>query len=88
MDYLLVHHRVRDFGQWKSHYDAHRPARDQAGVKEAHLLRSAEDPNDVTLLFEASDLAKAKAFVESEDLRDAMARGGVVGKPDLTYLKD
>jgi len=88
MNYVLVHHRVQNFDQWKALYDAHLPARQQAGVKEVRLLRGADDPNDVTLLFEASDLPKAQAFVASEDLRDVMTKAGVVGTPELTYLKD
>jgi hypothetical protein len=62
--------------------------RQQAGVKEVRLLRGADDPNDVMLLFEASDLAKAQAFATSDDLRDVMTRAGVIGTPELTYLKD
>jgi hypothetical protein len=88
MNYLLVHHRVRNFDQWKPLYDAHLPARQQAGVKEVRLLHGADDPNDVTLLFEASDLSKAQVFVASEDLRDVMTKAGVVGTPELTFLKD
>jgi hypothetical protein len=88
MNYLLVHHRVQNFDRWKPHYDAHLPARQQAGVNEVRLLRGADDPNDVTLLFEASDLAKAQAFVASEDLRDVMTKAGVIGAPELTFLKD
>lgn len=88
MNYLVVHHRVRDFGQWKPFYDAHRPTREQAGVKELRLLHGADDPNDLTLLFEANDLSKAKAFVESSDVRDVMKKAGVMGAPDITYLKD
>jgi hypothetical protein len=88
MNYLLVHHRVKNFDQWKTLYDGHLPVRQQAGVKEVRLLRGADDPNDVMLLFEASDLAKAQAFVTSEDLRDVMTKAGVIGTPELTYLKD
>jgi hypothetical protein len=88
MNYLLVHHRVQNFDQWKVGYDAHLPVRQQAGVKEVRLLRGANDPNDVTLLFEASDLPKAQAFAQSADLRDAMTKAGVIGTPEMTYLKD
>jgi len=88
MNYLLVHHRVQDFPQWKVLYDGHLSMRQQAGVKEVHLWHAAEDPNDVTLLFEASDLPKAKAFAESADLRKVMTKAGVIGKPDVMYLKD
>jgi hypothetical protein len=88
MNYMLVHHRVQDFEQWKGVYDSHLPMRQQAGVKELHLWHAAEDPNDVTLLFETSDLSKAKAFAESVDLRQTMTKSGVVGKADLMFLKD
>jgi hypothetical protein len=88
MNYLPIHHRVQDFQQWKVLYDDHLPTRRQAGVKEVHLWHAAEDPNDVTLLFEASDLPRAKAFAESADLRQIMTKAGVIGKPDVTYLKD
>ncbi len=30
--------------------DAHLPARQKAGLKELHLLRNADDPNEVILL--------------------------------------
>lgn len=49
MNYLVVHHRVRDFEQWKPFYDAHQSSRDQAGMKELRLLHGADDYNDVTL---------------------------------------
>jgi hypothetical protein len=88
MNYMLIHHRVQDFQQWKVLYDGHLPMRQQAGIKEVHVWRATEDPNDVTLLFEASDLPRAKAFAESADLRQAMAKAGVVGKPETTFLKD
>jgi hypothetical protein len=88
MNYLVIHHRVRDFEQWKPLYDAHRSSREQAGVKELRLLHGAEDANDVTMLFEANDLPKAKAFVASAELREAMKKAGVVSEPEISFLKD
>jgi hypothetical protein len=88
MNYVLVHHQVSDFAKWKPIYDAHESARQKAGLKEVSLLHKADDDNDVTLLFEAKDIERAKAFTESDDLKDAMKRAGVVGKPDVTLLKD
>jgi hypothetical protein len=88
MNYLVVHHRVRNFEQWKPVYEAHLPVREKAGVKELRLWHSVDDPNDVTLLFEASDLPKAKAFVESTDLQETMKKSGVIGEPEISYLKD
>ena len=84
--FVLVRHKVRDFAEWKRGYDAHLPKRTEAGLTEKHLLRGASDPNEVVLLLEAKDQNRAKAFVESVDLRETMQKVGVVDKPDVYFL--
>ncbi len=84
--HVLVRHKVADSAKWKSFYDSHLPARQQAGLTELHLLRSVNNPNEVVLLFGASDPQKAKAFAESADLREAMRQGGVTEKPEIFFL--
>jgi hypothetical protein len=88
MNYLLVRHKVKEFKKWKVAYDAHSPARERAGLQERGLFRSTKSRNDVFILFEAGDLARAKAFCASADLRAAMKEAGVTGKPDLSILAD
>jgi len=83
---MLIRHKVADFGKWKPVYDDHRSAREAAGLRDLYLLRNENDPNEVTLLFEASDVAKAKAFVASSDLKEAMQAAGVQGPPDIVFL--
>ena len=56
MPYILVRHKVADFSKWKPAYDAHLPALQKAGLKEVHLLRNTDDPNETIILFEAADL--------------------------------
>jgi hypothetical protein len=87
MQYVLARHKVADFAKWKPHYDSHLPARQKASLKELHLLRNADDPNEVILLFEADDLQKAREFAASADLREAMQKAGVVDKPDIYFLR-
>lgn len=60
----------------------------EAGLTEKHLLRGAQDPNEVVLLFEVQDLSRAKAYSESADLRETMQKIGVVDKPDIYLLND
>lgn len=86
MRYLLVRHKVAEFEQWKSAYDAQLPAREKAGLIEEHLLRNIDDPNEVLILFEVEDLQKAREFVDSSDLRAATEKAGVVDKPDIYHL--
>jgi heme-degrading monooxygenase HmoA len=87
MSYLLIHHNVRDFDTWKKAYDDHRDARDQAGLKELHLLRNHADRNDIVILFVAENLERARAFARSDNLRSAMQQAGVVGAPVLLELE-
>jgi hypothetical protein len=86
MPFLLVRSKVRDFKTWKPVYDAHLPARSDAGLTEKYLLRNADDPNEIVILFEAQDLNRAKTFAASEDLRQRMQESGVVDKPDMYFL--
>lgn len=87
-NYMLVHHKVRDFSAWKHGYDAHRPKRVEAGVAEKFVLRDDDNPNEVVVLFEAEDLKRAKAFAESADLRQTMKNAGVTDTPEIHYLHD
>ena len=86
MPHVLVRHKVADFDQWKPGYDSHLSARLNAGLVEEHVLRNADDPNEVFLLFRADDLQKAKEFAASDDLREKMQEAGVTDKPDIYFL--
>jgi hypothetical protein len=88
MNYILIRHKIADFGKWKPAYDAHASARAAAGLKEERLLRNIDNPNEMILLFSAQDLNKAKEFAGSDDLRQKMQQAGVIDKPDVWFLKD
>ncbi len=87
-NFILIRHNVADYSTWKKGYDSHKPARDAAGLTQKYLLQDPDDKSQVVMLFEAADIAKAKAFCASTDLKEAMRKFGVVGKPDLYFLKD
>ena len=87
MIHVLIRHQVADFAKWKGVYDAHASARQSAWLKELHLLRNTENPNEVILLFSAEDPDKARAFAASDDLRQAMQKAGVSDKPDVYFLE-
>jgi hypothetical protein len=87
MNYVLIRHKVADFTKWKTIFDAHRGARQDAGLKEKYLLRDVLDLNEVVLLFEAEDLQKARSFMDSADLREVMKKAGVLDEPDVTFLQ-
>jgi hypothetical protein len=86
MVHMLVRHKVEDFGKWKPNYDGHQEARAAAGLKELHLWHNLDDPNEIVLLFEVSEVEKARAFAESKDLKERMAAAGVISTPEILFL--
>jgi hypothetical protein len=84
--YLLVRAKVQNFESWKKAYDAHLSVRQEYGLSEEHLFQGSDDPNDVVLLFKASSLDRAKAFMNNPSVGEAIQKSGVVGKPDVTFL--
>jgi hypothetical protein len=88
MAHMIIRHRVTDFGKWKTAYEDHRPMRQASGLKDLHLWRNADDPNEIIVLFEASDMTKARDFVSSSDVKEKMQAAGVQGAPDIVFLSE
>ena len=86
MPYILIRHKVKDYTKWKPAFDEHGAARKAVGSKGGYLLRNIDDPNEVVMFMEMDDLEKARQFVQSEDLRQAMERSGVADQPDIYFL--
>jgi hypothetical protein len=84
-EFLTVVHECKDFGAWKPVYDADAANRTAAGLTDIMLVRHADNPNRVALLFGVSDRAKAQAMLDSPQLREAMERAGVIGAPTARF---
>ena len=87
MAYLLVHQNVADFTKWKQGFDEHQAMREAAGSKGGQVLQSADDPNEVIVMMEWDTVEKARAFAQSDDLRQAMERAGVTSPPRIHFLE-
>ncbi len=88
MPHLLVRHRVEDYARWRPIFDETAGVRERYGSNGGQVFRSADDPTEVVMLFEVDDLGRAREFVGSDDLREAMQRAGVVDRPDILFLND
>ena len=85
MGAMIVRHSVRDYGAWRPVYDGHEAARTAAGLTNGRVYRSAEDANDILLLFDTADRRRAEEFGRSDDLKTAMQNSGVVGQPEIRF---
>ena len=76
---LTIHHKVKDYATWRKGYDEHEKSRASAGVTNGKVFRSTEDPNDILILQDVADVAKARAWLGGADLKTAMEKAGVTG---------
>jgi hypothetical protein len=81
MGTLIIRHKVKDYSKWRPSFDRHAPAQKLAGLTDPGVFRSTDDENEVVILFSADDTKRAKDFVGSPDLKETMAKAGVVDKP-------
>jgi|CXWL01.1.fsa_nt_gi hypothetical protein len=88
MNYLFCRVKVADFAAWKRVFETHRQAHGEAGLKLLNLMRNVDSPNDVFVLMQAADLAKARAFVTSPDVPKAKEDATVIGMPEICFLSE
>ena len=83
---VIVAHRVKDFDTWLKVFDREGKATRAAhGIVDRGMGREVGDPNMIYLVFAITDMAKAKARMESEELKKLMTEAGVEG-PQNSFL--
>ncbi len=87
MSYVMVTHKVADYARWKPIFDADGANRESAGSQGGQLWRSADDPNEVVILFEW-DLEQARQYSQREEVRAKMQAAGVLDPPDFYFLEE
>lgn len=87
MSYIYVNHKVKDFNTWKPFFDKDITEQKKSGITLSKVFCSAGDRNDIHILFETSDLEKAKQFFGNPRLKDLMHTAGVISEPDVRILE-
>lgn len=82
---LSIYHKVKDYAAWGANYNKNEKRRTAAGMLNDRVFRSAEDPNDVLILREVADAAKARAWIGGDDIKTSMNKAGVIGSPSVRF---
>jgi hypothetical protein len=82
---MFVRHTVADFATWNEAYRDFDEERRGMGVIGDAVFTSADDPNDVTVWHDFESLTSARAFAESERLREVMSNAGVASEPAIWF---
>jgi hypothetical protein len=86
MPHLLIRHRVDDYDTWKPRFDEQVWSRRSFGASGCRIFVNADDPHEVIILFDWDDHARARLFVQSDDLRDALVRDAHIDPADVWFL--
>jgi hypothetical protein len=82
---LTVHFKVKDYATWRTSYDGREKGRLSAGITNGRVFRSAEDPNDVVILQDVADVAKARSWLSSDEMKATLQKSGVIGSPNVRF---
>ena len=85
MVHVLVHHQVKDYAQWKEVFDEQAKVRKESGSKGVRIFRDEQMPNNVAVLAEWEDMAKARTFFESGFFKNVLDRAGVIGRSEIFF---
>ena len=88
MPLVVVRHKVKDYATWKKAFEGHAGAQTAAGLTNPRVYRSADDHNEAVILFDAKDIASARTFASSPDLKSTMQAAGVTDQPTIYMLEE
>lgn len=83
-----ISHKVKNFDAWLKVFDQEGTAkRAGEGLVDVVMARGLEDSNLVHLVFDITDMSKAKAALFSPEKKKLMMSAGVEGKPKIAFYK-
>jgi len=88
MIYVLVRFTVEDLAKWMPVFEEAGMLRRNFGSMGVRAFSKTDSPNEVVILGEYADIEKARQMFQSQEFREATARAGVQGRPDVTFLNE
>lgn len=76
--YILVQHKVKDLSTWRKLFEKNDPRWETAGMRLMHLFHSAEDENEVTMIFEVDDIILMQVHLSSGAIFSRMVEAGMI----------
>lgn len=83
---MSVRHKVADYAKWLAGFESADSMKAANGLHNYVVGRSIEDSGMVLVAVKADDVARAKAFGNSAELRSRMKDDGVMGKPVVDFI--
>ena len=87
MGMVIIRVKVKDYAKWRPVFDGHVAKQRAAGLTHPRIMRSADDKNELVIMFDDMETKKAKEFATSADLKEAMMKSGVIDQPTVYFLE-
>ncbi|HVM86943.1 MAG TPA: hypothetical protein VMT76_02060 [Puia sp.] len=86
--WVLITHKVKDFDAWLKVFDITEGTAKRAsfGLVDVALARDMEDSSIVHIVFDITDMTKAKARLSDPELKKLMTEAGVIGAPKIEFF--
>lgn len=81
-------HKVRDFDHWRPYFEGDQQRLNHIGVRLVHLLRGADDPNEVHFIFDVPDLHAFLSLLQQDDSKKLLHEAGVLELPVLYQMQE
>ena len=82
---VVAQHDATDYETWRPVFDEHGAVRRAHGCTSERVYRAADDPNSIAIVMEWPSTEAAEGFMADPTLAEAMARGGILGPPTITF---
>jgi hypothetical protein len=82
---MTVNFKVKDFNAWHTSYNGHEKERVSAGITNGKVYRSANDPNDLLIQQDVTDVSKARTWLGSTEMKATLEKSGVIGSPNIRF---
>ncbi|MFN2420317.1 MAG: hypothetical protein ABR527_02900 [Gemmatimonadota bacterium] len=84
---VMMRLRVKDYPHWKKVFDKAETFRRERGEAAFELYQAAHDSGDLVLLFRWDEMGVARDFFDAAETRRLWDQGGILGDPEVTFLK-
>ena len=88
MTYVLVRFTVENLSKWTPVFKEASALRKNFGSMGVRAYSKTDSPNEVVILGEYADKEKAMQMFQSQEFREATARAGVKGPPEVSFLDE
>ena len=83
---VIIQHEVKNFAEWKKIFDVDGPNRAKVGVNLIGLYTEVNNPNSVTMIFEAPSAELYEKMMSDPGRQEDMMKAGVISAPTATIL--